>query len=94
MQPEIFGEGTHFMIPWLERPEIFSVRVKTRSIGSLTSTKGVSLFFPFFFFCASQLLNTISLNYIPFPNIFLSLVSLMFVRFYFFFCWISTLSFE
>jgi prohibitin 2 len=50
MQPEIFGEGTHFMIPWLERPEIFSVRVKTRSIGSLTSTKGVSLFFPFFFF--------------------------------------------
>jgi prohibitin 2 len=41
--PNIIGEGTHVMVPWLERPEIFSVRVKTRSIGSLTSTKDLQM---------------------------------------------------
>jgi hypothetical protein len=36
----VVGEGTHLMVPWLHRPEIFSIRVKARPIVSLTGTKG------------------------------------------------------
>lgn len=35
----IFGEGTHFMIPWLEWPIIFDVRTRPKDLPSLTGTR-------------------------------------------------------
>jgi prohibitin 2 len=40
VQKHVYGEGTHFNIPWLETPIIFDVRAKPRNIDSLTGTKG------------------------------------------------------
>ena len=36
----MFGEGTHFIVPWFETPIIYDVRAKPRNIASLTGTKG------------------------------------------------------
>lgn len=36
-----YGEGTHLMLPWFERPIIFEVRTRPRQIQSLTGSKGV-----------------------------------------------------
>ncbi|KAJ1651326.1 Prohibitin-2, subunit of the prohibitin complex (Phb1p-Phb2p) [Dispira simplex] len=43
VQREIYGEGTHFMIPWLETPVIYDVRAKPRNIASLTGTKDLQM---------------------------------------------------
>ncbi len=40
VKPDVIGEGTHFMIPWLHRPIIFDIRTRPRSIPSITGTKG------------------------------------------------------
>lgn len=40
--PETVGEGTHFLIPWLQKPYIYDVRTRPRSITSVTGTKGES----------------------------------------------------
>ena len=40
---KIYNEGTHFAIPWLERPYLFDVRAKPRNIGSLTGTKDLQM---------------------------------------------------
>ncbi|KAJ1957333.1 Prohibitin-2, subunit of the prohibitin complex (Phb1p-Phb2p), partial [Dispira parvispora] len=40
---EIYAEGTHFMIPWLETPVIYDVRAKPRNIASLTGTKDLQM---------------------------------------------------
>jgi prohibitin 2 len=37
----IYGEGTHFNIPWFETPIIYDVRARPRNIASLTGTKGM-----------------------------------------------------
>jgi len=39
----VYGEGTHFVIPWLERPEIYNVRAKPRSIPCLTGSKDLQM---------------------------------------------------
>ncbi|CAF3193893.1 unnamed protein product [Rotaria socialis] len=39
VKPDVIGEGTHFMIPWLHRPIIFDIRTRPRSIPSITGTK-------------------------------------------------------
>eukprot|EP00960_Hanusia_phi_P071856 767647-Hanusia_phi.AAC.5 len=36
------GEGTHFKIPWVQRPYIYNVRSTPRNIKSLTGSKGDS----------------------------------------------------
>lgn len=41
--PEIFNEGTHIMLPWLESPIVYDVRAKPRSIASLTGTKDLQM---------------------------------------------------
>ena len=41
--PEIYNEGTHIMIPWLETPIVYDVRAKPRSIASLTGTKDLQM---------------------------------------------------
>lgn len=37
---EVYAEGTHFLIPWIETPFDFDVRAKPRNMASLTGTKG------------------------------------------------------
>jgi len=39
----IFGEGTHFRIPWFETPIIYDVRAKPRNIASLTGSKDLQM---------------------------------------------------
>jgi len=39
----VYGEGTHLMLPWIERPEIYDVRAKPRSIPSLTGSKDLQM---------------------------------------------------
>lgn len=39
----VYGEGTHFIIPWLERAEIYNVRAKPRSIPCLTGSKDLQM---------------------------------------------------
>ncbi|UZJ56849.1 hypothetical protein CBS101457_006169 [Exobasidium rhododendri] len=43
VKSEIFNEGTHFMIPWVETPIDYDVRAKPRSIASLTGTKDLQM---------------------------------------------------
>ena len=38
--PQVTGEGTHFLIPWVQRPIIFSVRSKPRRVPVVTGSKG------------------------------------------------------
>lgn len=43
VKPDIYNEGTHFMIPWFERSIDYDVRAKPRSIASLTGTKDLQM---------------------------------------------------
>ena len=38
--PEITGEGTHVLLPLIERPIVFDVRTRPRAIKSTTGTRG------------------------------------------------------
>jgi prohibitin 1 len=38
--PDIVGEGTHFVIPWLQKPIIFDVRTRAKVIVTETGSKG------------------------------------------------------
>ncbi|KAG6544918.1 hypothetical protein Mapa_013610 [Marchantia paleacea] len=40
---ETAGEGTHFLIPWLQRPFIFDIRTRPRVITSVTGTKDLQM---------------------------------------------------
>ena len=40
--PETAGEGTHFLVPWLQKAVIFDIRTRPRSISSVTGTKGAA----------------------------------------------------
>lgn len=39
VQQEVVGEGTHFMIPWVQKPIIFDVRSRPRNIAVVTGSK-------------------------------------------------------
>ncbi|KAJ2452113.1 Prohibitin-2, subunit of the prohibitin complex (Phb1p-Phb2p) [Coemansia sp. RSA 2336] len=43
VKPDIYGEGTHIRIPWLETPIIYDIRAKPTSIQSLTGTKDLQM---------------------------------------------------
>lgn len=43
VKQKVYGEGTHFILPWLERPEIYNVRAKPRSIPCLTGSKDLQM---------------------------------------------------
>ena len=34
------GEGTHFLVPWLQRAILYDVRIKPRNISTTTGSKG------------------------------------------------------
>lgn len=42
VKDEVYGEGLHFLWPWLEWPIIFDVRTKPQKFSSPTGTKGTS----------------------------------------------------
>lgn len=39
IKPDVIGEGTHFMIPWLHRPIMFDIRTRPRSVAVSTGSK-------------------------------------------------------
>ena len=43
MKKDIYSEGTHLRIPWLETPITYDVRAKPRNVGSLTGTKDLQM---------------------------------------------------
>lgn len=40
VKPNVIGEGTHFLIPWVQKPIIFDVRSRPRNIPVITGSKG------------------------------------------------------
>jgi len=43
VKSDIYPEGTHLMVPWLESPILYDVRAKPRNIASLTGTKDLQM---------------------------------------------------
>ncbi|ANB14719.1 prohibitin subunit PHB2 [Sugiyamaella lignohabitans] len=43
IQPQIYQEGTHFAIPWFQKPIIYNVRARPRNVASLTGTKDLQM---------------------------------------------------
>ncbi len=41
VKQNVIGEGTHFLIPWVQRPIIFDIRSRPRSVPSVTGSKGI-----------------------------------------------------
>ncbi len=41
LSPQVRGEGTHFYIPWVQRPTIYDVRSQPRNIPVITPSKGL-----------------------------------------------------
>ncbi|RCK64305.1 Prohibitin-1 [Candida viswanathii] len=39
VEQKVIGEGTHFLIPWLQKPVIFDVRIQPRVITTMTGSK-------------------------------------------------------
>jgi len=39
VKPDIIDEGTHFLIPWVQRPIIFDIRSTPRAISTITGSK-------------------------------------------------------
>jgi len=40
---DVYAEGTHLVLPWLETPIVYDVRAKPRNIASLTGTKDLQM---------------------------------------------------
>lgn len=40
---ETQGEGMHILVPWLQKPTIFDIRTRPRSISSVTGTKDLQM---------------------------------------------------
>ena len=40
VKDEVIGEGTHFLIPWVQKPIIFDIRSTPRAISTITGSKG------------------------------------------------------
>lgn len=43
VKQEVVGEGTHFLIPWLQRAILFDVRTKPRNISTMTGSKDLQM---------------------------------------------------
>jgi len=43
VKDKVYGEGMHFMIPWFDRPEIFSIRTKVHQITGDTPSKDLQV---------------------------------------------------
>ncbi|KAJ3221701.1 Prohibitin-1, subunit of the prohibitin complex (Phb1p-Phb2p) [Clydaea vesicula] len=40
---KVIGEGTHFLVPWLQKPIIFDIRTKPRNISTTTASKDMQM---------------------------------------------------
>lgn len=49
IQDDVVGEGTHFLIPWVQKPIIFDIRSRPRNVPTVTGSKGKSLISLIFF---------------------------------------------
>eukprot|EP00472_Partenskyella_glossopodia_P010541 CAMPEP_0197525634 /NCGR_PEP_ID=MMETSP1318-20131121/13670_1 /TAXON_ID=552666 /ORGANISM="Partenskyella glossopodia, Strain RCC365" /LENGTH=290 /DNA_ID=CAMNT_0043079275 /DNA_START=9 /DNA_END=881 /DNA_ORIENTATION=- len=43
VKKKVFGEGTHFCWPWLERAQIFDVRTRPKKMRSISGTKDLQM---------------------------------------------------
>ncbi|CEP21738.1 PHB1 [Cyberlindnera jadinii] len=43
VQQQVVGEGTHFLVPWLQKAVVFDVRTRPRNISSNTGTKDLQM---------------------------------------------------
>lgn len=43
VKDEVSNEGTHFLIPWLQRSIIYDVRTKPRNISTTTGSKDMQM---------------------------------------------------
>ncbi|WOK96152.1 hypothetical protein Cni_G04859 [Canna indica] len=41
--PETAGEGTHFLVPWLQKPFVFDIRTRPHSFSSKSGTKDLQM---------------------------------------------------
>ena len=39
VKPNVSGEGTHFMIPWVQKPIIYDIRSRPMNVPSITGSK-------------------------------------------------------
>jgi len=39
VKADVIGEGTHFFVPWVQRPIIFDIRSRPRNVPSITGSK-------------------------------------------------------
>ena len=40
VQDKVVGEGTHFLIPWVQKPIIYDIRSRPRNVPVATGSKG------------------------------------------------------
>lgn len=45
VKDEVIGEGTHFLVPWLQKPILFDIRSTPRVISTITGSKGEPMLF-------------------------------------------------
>jgi regulator of protease activity HflC (stomatin/prohibitin superfamily) len=43
VKPEVVNEGTHFLIPWLQKSIVYDVRTKPRQISTTTGSKDLQM---------------------------------------------------
>ena len=43
VQEKVINEGTHFLVPWLQKSIIFDVRTKPRNISTTTGSKDLQM---------------------------------------------------
>ncbi|RKO90482.1 band 7 family-domain-containing protein [Blyttiomyces helicus] len=43
VSPTVIGEGTHFLVPWLQKPILFDVRTRPRNISTTTGSKDMQM---------------------------------------------------
>lgn len=43
VKENVIQEGTHFLVPWLQRPIVFDIRTKPRNISTTTGSKDLQM---------------------------------------------------
>lgn len=43
VRPEVIAEGTHFMVPWFDRPIIFDIRTRPRVVKSVSGSRDLQM---------------------------------------------------
>ena len=56
VKPNVIGEGTHFLIPWVQKAIIYDIRSRPRNVPVITGSKGILIYcqsvcFHVFIFC-------------------------------------------